>query len=62
MKLEIDRKLDLQDVKRITITTDKGVEFRLNICHLTGGLIINKFDDDSCISIIPRVSNEILLK
>lgn len=62
MDLQIDRKTELKDVKRLTITTENGVEFRIHMCHLSGGIIINKYDDDSGMNIIPRVSNEILIK
>lgn len=63
MKIQLNREQEFsKETKRVLIILENGCEIRLSECHLTGGLIINKFYDDRSICIIPRVSNEILLK
>lgn len=63
MKIEADRSRLTEDVKRLKIETSNGVEYRIHECHLTGGLVINKYTEEDCsVNIIPRVSNEILIK
>lgn len=48
----------------VTIGLPNGIEFKIQFDKFTGGLIINKcvpFDNTS-ISILPRVTNEVIIK
>lgn len=63
MKIIMDRKGEYS-AKRVRIETGDFV-FDLNICKITGNLVVNKvdgIDGDNKISIYSRYSNEIELR
>lgn len=63
MKIQIDKQEEKDNVTRFKITSGKGVEYRVIECKFTGGLIINKYEEDNrSLNITPRVSNEILIE
>lgn len=63
MKLQVKRDSEYIDLKRAVIELSNGDRFYINECHLTGGIVLNKCsENDSSICIVPRVSNEVLIK
>lgn len=58
---DTSRSLYCLKTERLELTIGE-IEYTISVCHLTGGLIINKDANDASLSITPRVSNEILIK
>ena len=59
MRIQLEREGQTMEVNKVTVYLNEETEIRISV-NKFGELVVNK--SDSAITIIPQVSNEILIK